>query len=129
MSTRDYISSRVAIISALLEHAGHLSERLSELNIHTFSFPECVRYIVYRFFHESSRSLFVKEITKSSLYHQTHLQSDSPLTEIPRPKWITLQCDTSKIDVDEQWSSWTPDEFMANTIKTSVDKILCGSSV
>lgn len=127
-------------MSALLEHAGHLSESINKnpskfTNIN-IPFPICVRYIVYRFFHSIATDSFVHDIQKSALIHQKNLYNQRQIGEhstLNRPNWIEPMYSSFKehidivheiCNIDSMWNSWIPHEDIAKVMYKSINEIL-----
>lgn len=115
-----HINSHAALMVAILEQAGHLSEYLE-----TVDFSDCCKYILYTFA-KGDNEVIIETITKSSEIHMKQLTT----TAIPRitdNSWLYSIDKTTLLDeindVKRAWSSWNPEYDVACMLKTSFDDI------
>lgn len=118
------INSRVALMSAILEHSGHLTEYLSDYE--GIDFSKCCRYILYTF-SENTRPDIVGIIGNSSNIHMNNLTNNKP-PSITNSRW-TYGLNPDDIvkeinDVDSSWCDWTPSHDIGEMMKSSFDEIL-----
>ena len=135
MSNQRYLMSHASLMAALLEHAGHLSEAVSQLTGNESSFPKCIRYVVYTFFNSKPDDLYIQDIEKSAVLHQKHLLQNisEPHSAFKSPSWITqIYRSTQKqsmtvntiTHIDSTWQAWNPDEDIGKIMKRSINEIL-----
>ena len=137
MSVQRHITSHASLMSALLEHAGHLSETLSKVTVTDITFPKCLRYVVYTFFNGNSRDSYIKDIEKSAVFHQECLTKQTTLptmhTALKTPKWINAIYTSNTIksgiiksiqEIEEPWESWNPNEDIGQIMKRSIDDLI-----
>jgi hypothetical protein len=121
MSIKTHINSRAALMTAILEHSGHLSEFLQDVE-----FGDCCRYILYTFTTNSNPEL-VSVITNSSEIHMNNLSNNEGpcITDNSWIEGLSKQEIVRKIkSVIQKWSRWNPDHDVAMLLKTSFDEIL-----
>lgn len=129
--------SHASLMAALLEHAGHLSETVSQSTGNDSSFPNCIRYVVYTFFNSSPEDSYIQDIEKSAIVHQKYLQQNANLPDMrsafESPSWITqIQNSSHKqkqminmiTNIRNVWMSWNPVEDIGQMMKRSIDEMI-----
>lgn len=129
--------SHASLVAALLEHAGHLAETVSQYTGKDTSFPKCIRYVVYTFFNSSPDDSYILDIEQSAIIHQKYLQLNKDIPELrsafQSPSWITQIHNSSQkqkqmIDmithISGVWESWNPVDDIGHMLKRSIDDIL-----
>lgn len=136
MSSR-YITTNASLMAALLEHAGHLSEEFVQKQRSTTSFPQCLRYVVHKFFTSHPDDAFIQDITKSAIFHQKSLTEPNiqvkTIPQIPTPGWIVRIKNHPSIHhhhatlveaIQDEWDMWIPKDTIAKTMKQTIDELL-----
>lgn len=117
---KPHLNSHAALMAAILEQAGHLSEYLE-----TGDFGDCCKYILYSFT-TNNNSKIVNAVSKSSEIHMKQL-SINAIPCITDNSWIKdLNRDTLLDEINDAkhaWSSWNPDHDIACMLKSSFDEI------
>jgi hypothetical protein len=117
---KTHINSHAALMAAILEQAGHLSEFLE-----TVEFSDCCKYVLYAFTTNSNRNI-VNAISKSSEMHMKQLNTNA-IPCITDNSWLEdISRDTVLDEINgakRAWSSWNPDHEIACMLKTSFDEI------
>lgn len=117
---KTHINSHAALMAAILEQAGHLTEHLENVE-----FSECCKYILYTF-SEGGNEIVMEAIAKSSEIHMKQLSTNA-IPRITDNSWLR---DISKDEILDNinnvrhvWSSWNPDHDIACMLKKSFDDI------
>lgn len=131
-TVQQHMITHASLMTALLEHAGHLAEA-----IHEVSFPQCVRYVVYTFFKGNSQDSYISDIETSAMFHQQHLLGNKPMPgpreTLDTPQWIAdIYASSSKqkriqqmiYKIVKKWESWNPSEDIGKMMKRSINELL-----
>ena len=115
-----HVNSQAALMAAILEQAGHLTEYLESVE-----FSDCCKYILYMFTTNQNENI-VNAITKSSEVHMNQLSTNGTpcLTD---SSWVESESRDLILDeiknVKRAWSTWNPDHEIACVLKSSFDEI------
>ena len=117
---KTHVNSHAALMAAILEQAGHLSEYLESVE-----FSDCCKYMLYTFTTNQNENI-VNAIIKSSEIHMNQLSTNG-IPCITDNSWIESESRNLILDeinnVKHVWSSWNPEHEIACLLKTSFDEI------
>lgn len=136
-TVQQHLITHASLMTALLEHAGHLAEAIHTLTCKESSFPQCVRYVVYTFFKGNSQDSYISEIETSAMFHQQHLLGNQPMPgpreTLQTPQWIAnIYASSSKqkriqqtiCKIVNKWESWNPSDEIGKMMKRSISDLL-----
>jgi cell division protein FtsI/penicillin-binding protein 2 len=117
---KNHVNSHAALMAAILEQAGHLSEYLESVE-----FSDCCKYVLYTFT-TNQNEIIVNAITKSSEVHMNQLSTNG-IPRVTDNSWIKHISNKTIYDdiknAKHAWSSWNPEHDIACMLKSSFDEI------
>jgi len=114
------INSSAALMAAILEQAGHVTQFLEDCE-----FSDCCKFILYSFYENRDLEV-VSAIEQSSMVHMQNLSNDGQPC-ITDNKWLFDIGKTRILEgiscANDAWSSWEPEHSVARLMKNSFGEL------